>query len=82
MKAEIDDDDSCLDQSIKITDSTNMNALEIIEEIKRLPEDERGKVIEFMRHIPNVETIEAINEPTEGLPRFNTVEELFEELNR
>ena len=60
----------------------NMNALEIIEEIKRLPEDERGKVVEFMRHIPNAETIEAINEPTEGLPRFNTVEELFEELNR
>jgi hypothetical protein len=59
-----------------------MNALEIIEEIKRLPEDERGKVVEFMRHIPNAETIEAINEPTEGLPRFNTVEELFEELNR
>lgn len=59
-----------------------MNALEIIEEIKRLPEDERGKVAEFMRHIPNAETIEAINEPTEGLPRFSTVEELFEELNR
>ena len=59
-----------------------MNALEIIEEIKRLPEDERGKVVEFMRHIPNAETIEAINEPTEELPRFNTVEELFEELNR
>ena len=59
-----------------------MNAAEIIEEIKRLPEDERGKVVEFMRHIPNAETIEAINEPTEGLPRFNTVEELFEELNR
>lgn len=60
----------------------SMNALEIIEEIKRLPEAERGKVLEFMRHIPNAETIEAINEPTEGLPRFNTVEELFEELNR
>ena len=27
----------------------HMNALEIIEEIKRLPEDERGKVVEFMR---------------------------------
>lgn len=60
----------------------SMNALEIIEEIKRLPEAERGKVLEFMRHIPNAETIEAINEPTEGLPRFNTVEELVEELNR
>lgn len=59
-----------------------MNALEIIEEIRRLPGDERGKVVEFMRHIPNAETIEAINESTEGLPRFNTVEKLFEELNR
>ena len=58
-----------------------MNAAEIIEVIKRLPEDERGKVVEFMRHIPNAETIEAINEPTEDLLRFDTVEELFEELN-
>ena len=59
-----------------------MNALEIIEEIKRLPGEEVGKVVEFMRHLPNAETLEAINEPSEGLPRFNTVEELFEELNR
>ena len=59
-----------------------MNAAEIIEEIQRLPAEEMGKVVEFMRHVPNAETLEAINEPSEGLPRFNTVEELFEELNR
>lgn len=58
-----------------------MNAVEIIEEIKRLPDEERGKVVEFMRHIPNTETLEAMREPSEGLPRFNTVEELFAELN-
>ena len=60
----------------------NMNAAEIIEEIVQLPESEKGKVVEFVRHLPNAETIAAINEPIEGLPRFNTVEELFEELNR
>jgi len=57
-----------------------MNAAEIIEEIKRLPDQEREKVVEFARHIPNAETLEAINEPTEGLPRFSSVEELFEDL--
>ncbi|MBC2602994.1 hypothetical protein [Puniceicoccus vermicola] len=57
-----------------------MNAAEIIEEIQRLPEDERGKVIEFVRHQPNQETLEAMREPTEGLPRFETVEDLFEEM--
>lgn len=54
-----------------------MNAFEIIEAIKRLPDEERGKVVEFVRHIPNAETLEAMNEPSEGLPRFNTVEEFF-----
>jgi hypothetical protein len=57
-----------------------MNATEIIEEISKLPEEEKGKVIEFLRHLPNAETIAAINEPVEGLPRFDSVEELFEEL--
>jgi hypothetical protein len=46
-----------------------MNAVEVIEEIRRLPEEEREKVVEFVRHLPNAETIEAINEPLEGLPR-------------
>lgn len=57
-----------------------MNAAEIIEEIQRLPEEERGKVIEFVRHQPNEETMEAMRESTEGLPRFDTVEDLFEEM--
>ena len=59
-----------------------MDAAEIIEEIIRLSEKEKVKVVEFVRHMPNAETIDAINEPTEGLPRFSTVEELFEELER
>ena len=57
-----------------------MNAVQVIEEIKRLPEEEREKVVEFVRHLPNAETIEAINEPLEGLPRFDSVEDLLKEL--
>jgi len=57
-----------------------MNAAQIIEEIQRLPEDERGKVLDFVRHQPNAETLEAMREPVEGLPRFDTVEDLFKEL--
>jgi hypothetical protein len=57
-----------------------MNAAQIIEEIQRLSEDERGKVLDFARHQPNAETLEAIHESTCDLPRFETVEALFEEL--
>ncbi|MDQ8209679.1 hypothetical protein QEH52_19325 [Coraliomargarita sp. SDUM461003] len=57
-----------------------MNAAQIIEEIQRLPEDERGKVLDFARHQPNAETLEAMREPTDDLPRFETVEDLFKEL--
>ena len=59
---------------------TNMDAAQIIEEIERLPEDERGKVLEFARNQPNAETLEAMREPIDDLPRFETVETLFEEL--
>lgn len=58
---------------------TSMNAVDVIEEIKRLPEKERSKVVEFVRHLPNAETVEAINEPIEDWPRFDSVEELFRE---
>lgn len=58
-----------------------MNAAQIIKEIQRLPEEERGKVVEFVRHQPNAETIAAINEPIDGLPRHSSVDELFKELN-
>jgi translation elongation factor EF-4 len=57
-----------------------MNAAQIIEEIQRLPEDERGKVLDFARHQPNAETLEAMREPTDDLPRVETVEDLFKEL--
>lgn len=57
-----------------------MNAAEIIQEIERLPEDEKGKVVDFIRHLPNEETLAAMREPTDDLPRFENVEALFEEL--
>ena len=53
-----------------------MNAAEIIEEIARLPESEKGKVVEFVRHLPNAETLEAINEPTEELKRYTSMDEV------
>ena len=65
---------------MKITGiSTNlmiMNAAEIIEEIERLPEEERGKIVEFVRHLPNAETLEAINEPADDLPRYTSMDEV------
>ncbi|MBL6920284.1 MAG: hypothetical protein ISR41_07280 [Puniceicoccaceae bacterium] len=57
-----------------------MNAAQIIEEIQRLPEDERGKVLDFARHQPNAETLGAMREPADDLPLFETVEDLFKEL--
>ena len=57
-----------------------MNAAQIIEEIQRLPDDERGKVLDFARHQPNAETLKAMREPTDDLPRFEAVEDLFNEL--
>lgn len=59
-----------------------MNAAEIIEEIKRLLDEERGKVVEFMRDIPNAETLEAIAEARhpEKLERFDSAADMFEQL--
>ena len=54
-----------------------MNATQIIEEIQRLPEDEQGKVVEFVRHLPNAETIAAMNEPLEEGRSFKSAAELF-----
>ncbi|MEM7792440.1 MAG: hypothetical protein AAF546_13635 [Verrucomicrobiota bacterium] len=58
-----------------------MNAAEIIEEIQRLPVEEMGKVVEFMRHLPNAETIAAINEPLEEGRSFRNAAELFAALD-
>jgi len=58
-----------------------MNAAEIIEEISRLPEEERGKVIDFVYHLPNAETIAAINEPLEEGRSFKSAAELFAALD-
>ena len=54
-----------------------MNAAEILEEIARLPEDEKGKVVEFLRHQPNAETLEAMREPVETGRSFKNAAELF-----
>lgn len=51
-----------------------MNAAEIIEEIARLPEHEMGKIVDFVRHLPNAETVEAINESTDNLPRYTNMD--------
>jgi len=58
-----------------------MNAAEIIEEIKRLPDEERGKVVEFMRDIPNAETLEAMREPIDTSRSFKNSAELFAALD-
>ena len=59
-----------------------MNAVEIIEQIKQLPPEERDKVVDFTRHLPNEETLEAMAEPLERLERFESVEDLFAELEK
>lgn len=52
-----------------------MNAAEIIEEIARLPEDEQGKILAFVRRLPNAETLAAINESADDLSRYKTMDE-------
>ena len=63
-----------LDQCISI------DAAKIIDEFKLLPADEKVKVIEYIRTIPNEETVQAIDEPSDTLQRFNSVDALFSEL--
>lgn len=53
-----------------------MNAAQIITEITQLPLDEQSKVVDFVRHLPNAETLAAMNEPTEGLPRYTSMDEV------
>lgn len=57
-----------------------MNATQIIAEITQLPLEEQSKVVDFVRHLPNQETLAAMQEPIDGLPRFDSVEELLKEL--
>ncbi len=61
---------------------TNMNAAEIIEEIQRLPESEKGKVVDFMRHLPNEETLAAMEEAKhpEKLEKFDSAADMFKKL--
>ena len=57
-----------------------MKALEVIEEIKSLRSAQKDRAIEFFRSITGTDTIEAIEEPLKDLPRFDSVDQLFEEL--
>jgi len=61
---------------------TPMNAAEVIKQIEQLPPEEKGKVVDFVRHLPNEETLAAMAEPLDGLERFETVEDLFAELEK
>lgn len=70
-----------LQNSINIAIPNRMNAAQIIKAIELLPEDERCKVLEFARHQPHAETLAAMREPIDDLPRFETEEALFEELH-
>ncbi len=59
-----------------------MNAAEIIQEIERLPESEKGKVVEFMRYLPNQDTLEAMEEAKhpEKLEKFDSAADMFKKL--
>jgi antitoxin component of RelBE/YafQ-DinJ toxin-antitoxin module len=60
----------------------NMNAAEIIQEIERLPENEKGKVVDFLRHLPNEETLAAMEEAKhpEKLEKFDSAADMFKKL--
>ena len=53
-----------------------MNAAQVIEEICKLTPEEQKKVVKFVNRLPNQETIDAINEPLEGLSRYKTMDEV------
>ena len=57
-----------------------MNAAQIIEEIQRLPKEERDKVREFVRQQPNAETIAAMEEAKhpENLEKFDSAADMFQ----
>ena len=59
-----------------------MNAAEIIQKIERLPEEEKGKVVDFMRHLPNEETLAAMEEAKhpEKLEKFDSAADMFKKL--
>ena len=56
-----------------------MNAVEIIEEISRMPEAEREKVVAYLNQKPTPETCEAMEEARhpEKLEAFANADELF-----
>ena len=59
-----------------------MNAAQIIDEIQRLPGNEQCKVVDFMRHLPNEETLAAMQEAKhpEKLEKFDSAADMFKKL--
>ena len=53
-----------------------------MEEIAQLPESEKGKIAEFVRHLPNAETLEAIKEPLDENRSFKSAAELFAAIDK
>ena len=53
-----------------------MNAAKIINEITQLPEAEKGKVVEFIRRLPNAESLEAIHESSDNLVCYSSMDEV------
>ena len=60
----------------------SMNAAQIIDEIQRLPGNEQSKVVDFMRHLPNEETLAAMQEAKhpEKLEKFDSAADMFKKL--
>ena len=60
-----------------------MTAAQVIKEIMRLPDDEKGKVLEFVRHLPNAETLAAIEEAKcpEKLDSYASPDAVFKALD-
>ena len=59
-----------------------MDAAEIIQEIERLPENEKGKIFDFMRHLPSNQTLDAMEEAMhpEKLEKFDSAADMFKKL--
>ncbi len=59
-----------------------MSVAEIIEQIGLLSLDEQNKIVEFVKHLPNEETVEAMKEAEnpEKLESFENADAMFESL--
>lgn len=60
-----------------------MNAKQVIAEISRMPSEEKSKVVDFVRHLPNEETLAAMEEAKhpEKLDAYASADALFKALD-